>query len=104
MRILPTIASSACILLLLQACSPETVSESRFVEPDKLCETLEANIREHPDFERVADIDHARLAAKAGSPMPPAHMLIWSDPALAASILQINPLAGRERFGPRHPE
>jgi uncharacterized protein (DUF302 family) len=40
------------------------------------------------------DIDHSRLAAKAGSSMPPAHVLIWSDPELEAAILINNPLAG----------
>ncbi|MCA9076584.1 MAG: DUF302 domain-containing protein [Planctomycetaceae bacterium] len=71
----------------------ESVSASRFVEPDKLFVALEANVRSQSDFEVMVDIDHARLGAKAGSPMPPAHVLIWSDPELEASILKHNPLA-----------
>lgn len=83
-------------LWLVAACSRtgEPVSESRFVEPDRLFQTLETNVRNQPEFEVIVDIDHARLAAKAGSPMPPSHVLIWSDPALEAAVLRHNPLAG----------
>lgn len=72
----------------------EPVSAIRFVEPDKLFAALDANVRGQPEFEVIVDIDHARLAAKAGSPMPPAHVLIWSDPELELAILKLNPLAG----------
>jgi uncharacterized protein (DUF302 family) len=83
------------LLLLATACSrnTETIPESRYVEPDKLYQTLEANVRANPEFELIVDIDHSRLAAKADSSMPPAHVLIWSDPELEAAILKHNPLA-----------
>lgn len=91
---------SAIVLLLtgflsLAACSDksEFVAESRFIEPDRLFQTLEANVRGHSEFEVIVDIDHARLAAKAGSSMPPSRVLIWSDPKLDALILKHNPLA-----------
>lgn len=71
----------------------DPVDPIRFVAPDKLYETLDANVRNHPDFEVIADIDHARLAAGVGSSMPPAHVLIWSDPEMEAAILKHNPLA-----------
>ena len=82
-------------MLSLGACSRDSgpPDASRFVEPDRLYGVIESNVRKHPGFEVVVDIDHARLAGKAGSPMPPAHVLIWSDPALDAEILGINPLA-----------
>ena len=54
---------------------------------------LEANVRSQSRFEVIVDIDHARLAAKAGASMPPSHVLIWSDPELEAAILSHNPLA-----------
>jgi uncharacterized protein (DUF302 family) len=72
---------------------PEPIAESRFVETDKLFQTLKANVRDRAEFEVIVDIDHARLGAKAGSPMPPSHVLIWSDPALEAAILKHNPVA-----------
>lgn len=70
-----------------------TIPESRFVEPDKLFETLLKNVRDQAQLEVIVDIDHARLGAEAGSPMPPAHVLIWSDPGLEAAILKYNPVA-----------
>lgn len=86
---------AGCALLSLAACSrdPDPVPEVRFVEPDRLFQTLESNVRNHPAFEVIVDIDHARLAGKAGSPMPPSHVLIWSDPKLDVAILKANPLA-----------
>jgi uncharacterized protein (DUF302 family) len=71
----------------------ETISDSRFLEPDRLFAAIEANVRARPEFEVIVDIDHARLGAESGSPMPPSHVLIWSDPALDAAILQHNPQA-----------
>lgn len=84
-------AGVLALVLLLR--KPEPIAESRFVEPDKLFETLQANVRGHAEFEVIVDIDHARLGAKAGSPMPPSHVLIWSDPTLEAAILNHNPVA-----------
>jgi uncharacterized protein (DUF302 family) len=82
-------------LLLTVSCLRTTkpVSETRFAEPDRLFRVLEANVRSQTDFEIIVDIDHARLGANAGSPMPPSHVLIWSDPALEAAILKHNPVA-----------
>jgi uncharacterized protein (DUF302 family) len=71
----------------------QPIPESRFVEPDKLFQTLERNLRDHAELEVIVDIDHARLAAEAGSPMPPSHVLIWSDRSLEAAILKHNPVA-----------
>lgn len=73
--------------------SPEPISESRYIGPDRLYQTLDANVRASSDFEVIVDIDHSRLAAEAGSTMPPAHVLIWSDPQLDAAILERAPLA-----------
>lgn len=84
-------AGVATLVLFLRQGQP--VSESRFVEPDKLFRILEANVRARAECEVIVDIDHARLAAEAGSPMPPCHVLIWSDPKLDAAILQHNPMA-----------
>lgn len=71
----------------------QPIPESRFVEPDKLFQTLQRNVLDQAEFELIVDIDHARLGAEAGSPMPPSHVLIWSDPALEAAILTHSPTA-----------
>ncbi len=78
-------------LMLLNDTKP--VEDSRFVEPDKLYKTLEKNIRSQEAYEIIVDIDHARLAKKVESPMPPSHVLIWSDAKLETEILKINPVA-----------
>lgn len=85
------VAAGLAVFFLLRKEQP--VDASRFVEPDKLFEILEANVRSQAGWEVIVDIDHARLAAEAGSPMPPARVLIWSDPELDAAILAHNPLA-----------
>ena len=86
---------SCWLVLSLAGCSrdAEPISAARYAEPDKLFRTLEANINANPQLEVIADIDHSRLAAEAGSSMPPAHVLIWSDPELEAAILKRAPLA-----------
>ncbi len=90
-----TAVAIGCLLFTLASCSrgTEPVAAARFVEPDRLFEKLVANVHLHPEFEVIADIDHARLAQAAGIPMPPSHVLIFSDAELDAAILQLNPVA-----------
>lgn len=45
-------------------------------------------------LDEVLQIDHARLAAQAGVSMPPARVLLFSDPAIVTRLLQGNPRAG----------
>jgi len=45
-------------------------------------------------FRVVAEIDHSRLAAAEGEVMPPARVVIFSDPEVNTSILQLQPMAG----------
>lgn len=72
---------------------PKSIDVSRYVEPDRLFQALVANVRGCTEFEVIVDIDHSRLGALSGSPMPPSHVLIWSNPRLEAQILSINPVA-----------
>lgn len=84
-------AALLCLFQFLRTKDP--ISEGRFVEPDKLFKIIEANIRSHTDFELIADIDHSRLAAAEGVPMPPSHVLIWSAPRLDAAIIKNKAIA-----------
>ena len=45
-------------------------------------------------FKVIAEIDHSRLAADHGETMPPARVVIFSDPAINTAILQQEPRAG----------
>lgn len=83
----------ATFVLTVTACSrPEPVAPPRYEGPDRLFERIAANIAASDTLERVVEIDHSRLGAEAGSVMPPARVLIFSDPILEAELLQINPL------------
>ena len=73
--------------------SSQPIDKDRFIEPDRLYKIIEANLQNQEKYEIIVDIDHARLAQKAGSPMPPAHVLLWSDPELETEILKHNPMA-----------
>jgi len=45
-------------------------------------------------LDKVLEIDHARLAAKAGASMPPARVLLFSDPQIITRLLDGHPRAG----------
>ncbi len=79
---------------LLSGCSAsEPVSTERLAAVDVLVDTVTANLPAS-EMRLIADIDHARLAADAGSSMPPARVLIFSEPELEARLMALNPLIG----------
>jgi uncharacterized protein (DUF302 family) len=71
---------------------PEPVTLARYAEPDRLFSMVEANVQASGTLEKIVEIDHSRLGAEAGSVMPPARVLIFSNPALDAELLARNPL------------
>ena len=71
----------------------DPVASDRYTEPDRLFAQLEKNVDSSDDLEKLVDIDHSRLGAEAGSYMPPARVLIFSNPGLDAEFFRINPLA-----------
>ena len=50
----------------------------------------------NPAWRKVVDIDHSRLGTEAGSSMPPARVIIFSDPTLETAIIRQHPLAALE--------
>lgn len=80
-------------MLSVMGCGgPEPVTANRYEGSDSLFATLVENVATSEGLERIADIDHSRLGAEAGSVMPPARVLIFSNPQLDAQLIQINPL------------
>jgi uncharacterized protein (DUF302 family) len=78
--------------VLLASCNrQEPADESLYSAVDELHEALAASIKR---FKLVATIDHSRLAAEEGEIMPPARVIIFSDPDVNTAILQKNPMAG----------
>ena len=87
-RILTLLAASA----FLGACSKhEPASAELYQAVDQLYDAVLENTGR---FQRIATIDHSRLAAAEGEVMPPARVVIFSDPEVNTAILQLEPLAG----------
>jgi uncharacterized protein (DUF302 family) len=61
---------------------------------DALFDRLAANVAQAPGLETLVEIDHTRLAGELGEVMPPSRVLIFSQPALDAALLQIDPRIG----------
>lgn len=81
--------------ILLTGCgSDEPLTAERYKAPDALFSKLEANVLASNSLEKIVEIDHSRLGKKAGSKMPPARVLIFSNPRLEAELMARNPLVG----------
>jgi uncharacterized protein (DUF302 family) len=81
------------IILLLASCdSGEPLTAERYQESDSLFSQLETNINTAAALEKLVEIDHSRLGSEAGSEMPPARVLIFSNPRLEAELIKQNPL------------
>lgn len=69
-------------------------AEQSHAPSDELFERLAQNVAAAGRFEVISEIDHSRLAAEAGEEMPPSRVLIFSDPALDAAMMAIDPRLG----------
>ena len=79
----------------LQACADgELVSPERYARTDQFVSQVVSNVAEDASLQPVADIDHSRLGAEAGSPMPPARVVIFSDAQLESELIALDPLLG----------
>jgi len=80
---------------LLAGCgNDEPLTAGRYKAPDALYSKLEANVLASNSLEKIVEIDHSRLGKEAGSEMPPARVLIFSNPRLEAELMKENPLVG----------
>ena len=80
-------------LLLLAGCgAKEPPNAARYQQPDALFARVLSNVEQSDDLQVVLEIDHSRLGAEAGSAMPPARVLIFSNPHLEAQLIKQNPL------------
>lgn len=67
-------------------------AETRHDRSDALFEAVRTNVAEAAELQEITSIDHARLGAEAGSEMPPARVLIFSDAKLEADLVRLDPL------------
>lgn len=80
-------------LLLSIGCTDNApIDPTRYRVPDQYSETVLSIVDHDSDLTLIADIDHSRLAAAQGVPMPPARVILASSPGLEASLLAQNPL------------
>lgn len=80
-------------MLLLAGCgATEPPDATRYQQPDALFEQVKSNVDSARELQSVLQIDHSRLGAEAGSSMPPARVLLFSNPELDARLIQQNPL------------
>jgi len=70
---------------------PPAALEDRIHATDAVVKRISLNIA---DLKTVVTIDHSRLAADAGVTMPPSVVTIYSDPAVNAALMEINPRVG----------
>ena len=79
--------------LLVAGCGgSEPIAVERYTETDRMVSLLEDNQVASATLSKVVDIDHSRLGQQAGSPMPPARVLIFSDTSLESELIKQNPL------------
>lgn len=86
------IALSLVLAAFLISCKQqEAAGEDLYRAVDELYATVVAGA---DSYEIVAQIDHSRLAAQEGEVMPPARVVIFSDPGINTPILLQEPMAG----------
>lgn len=89
-------AALACALLLAACSEDRPVDASRYAAPDELYSQLLAGVKASTDLAYLVDIDHSRLAGEQGVTMPPAHVLMVSDPQLQAAMVSRHQLLALE--------
>jgi len=83
----------ATVALVVAGCGgPEPIPAERYIETDQLVSQIDENLTASASLSKVLDIDHSRLGQQAGSAMPPARVLIFSDSQLESELIKLNPL------------
>ena len=78
---------------MLTGCdSGEPLTAERYTGPDALFLQLDQNVASADSLHKVVAIDHSRLGKEAGSKMPPARVLLFSNPVLETGLIKLNPL------------
>ncbi|MGI9201932.1 MAG: DUF302 domain-containing protein [Woeseiaceae bacterium] len=79
---------------IVSGCSDaDPIASDRYELSDNIISVLEANVSNSAQLEKIATIDHSRLSAEAGEIMPPARVLIFSNPSLESQLVSANPLS-----------
>ncbi|MEH6587367.1 MAG: DUF302 domain-containing protein [Halioglobus sp.] len=92
MRLLTPLLVTSLTALLLACGADEPIGPERYAGSDALVTTMKANVSAADSLTEVIDIDHSRLGSEVGSTMPPARVLIFSEPQLESELIAISPL------------
>lgn len=93
MKLFKMYLTTLSLLILLTGCDNGVpLSDMRYEHSDQLLSKVEANVTSTESLEKVLMIDHSRLGTKAGSQMPPAKVLMFSNPHLETALIKQNPL------------
>lgn len=80
--------------MMLVGCGDDTpLTEQRYASPDSRFAQMDANLASTKSLKKVIEIDHSRLGMEEGSAMPPARVLIFSDPELETKLIEQAPLS-----------
>jgi uncharacterized protein (DUF302 family) len=81
------------VFILLAGCdSGEPLTAERYSGSDSIFSLLEKNVASADSLQKVVAIDHSRLGKEAGSQMPPARVLLFSNPVMETGLIKLNPL------------
>jgi uncharacterized protein (DUF302 family) len=90
---------SFCFLIAISAAlgvtgcgGGEPIPAERYLDSDQMVNHIEDNLAASAKLAKVVDIDHSRLGQQAGSVMPPARVVIFSDSQLESELIMQNPL------------
>lgn len=83
-----------CLAVAASMATTPARAEQNHAMSDALFGQVLANVAAAQSLDIIAEIDHSRLAADVGEEMPPSRVLIFSDPALDAALMAIDPRLG----------
>ena len=80
---------------LLAGCgNGDSLSPEQYAQSDALFTQVASNVSSASSLKKIVEIDHSRLGGEAGSVMPPARVLIFSNPRLETEFIKRNQLIG----------
>lgn len=90
----PLFCAILCLAVAVSMAAAPARAEQNHAPSDALFGQVLANVTAAQSLDIIAEIDHSRLAADVGEEMPPSRVLIFSDPALDAALMVVDPRIG----------
>ena len=81
------------VFLLSSCAESEPAGVELYSAVDDLYDSIATVVAASDNLSLITEIDHSRLAAEQNEIMPPARVVLFSDPGVNTAILQLDPLA-----------